>query len=338
MSERDDLIEVDDIGESLCRICREEGFPSKPLLCPCACKGSVAHVHRDCLDTWLRARPNAKDGGPALCELCGSEFEHLVLRDTSLLNTCAAVMGFLLATMLATLWHIYGYAVQPQEPSLFKGEPSAENLIQEASIAVEHIHKMFDLDGDGELSVSELRSLALRTNDPASSTQDMNLDQLIRSSLAKVEQGAAGGATVHGLKQLYAGMGTLTLGVDIQNLLCSRETTASEFDVQSVLKECDTLQPILEECIFIKAHPRMTVTNLAWELFILCLVALLLWTSWKSKGPRMLRVACCRPELPHEAGRPSQVVIKRYSQAAWTMLACSLSGFVAGGALEEILF
>eukprot|EP00854_Cymbomonas_tetramitiformis_P003690 gene3690-4627_t len=139
-------------------------------------------------------------------------------------------MGFLLAILFATLWNVYGYAAQPQEPSLFKGEPSAENLIQEASTAVEHIHKMFDLDGDGELSVSELRSLALRTNDPASSTQNINLDQLIRSSLAKVEHGAAGGATAHGLKQLYAGMGTLTLGVDIQNLLCSPEATAPDLE------------------------------------------------------------------------------------------------------------
>lgn len=59
----------DDDDEDACRICRGHAEPgSAPLLSPCACDGSIAFVHEDCLEEWLR-HTNASS-----CELCGVDF------------------------------------------------------------------------------------------------------------------------------------------------------------------------------------------------------------------------------------------------------------------------
>lgn len=52
---------VEEGGEAECRVCGEvansgEQGPStnsNPLLAPCACRGSVAHIHRSCLRRWV---------------------------------------------------------------------------------------------------------------------------------------------------------------------------------------------------------------------------------------------------------------------------------------------
>jgi len=42
-------------GAIVCRICLDhEDTPSNPLLRPCHCKGSMAYVHRNCLNEWRR--------------------------------------------------------------------------------------------------------------------------------------------------------------------------------------------------------------------------------------------------------------------------------------------
>ncbi|KAK5874662.1 hypothetical protein PBY51_019590 [Eleginops maclovinus] len=50
-----------------CRICHEGG-PSGELLTPCRCSGSLAVVHRACLETWLTASNSSH------CELCQQPF------------------------------------------------------------------------------------------------------------------------------------------------------------------------------------------------------------------------------------------------------------------------
>uniref|UniRef100_A0A3B4GXQ0 E3 ubiquitin-protein ligase MARCH3-like n=1 Tax=Pundamilia nyererei TaxID=303518 RepID=A0A3B4GXQ0_9CICH len=58
--------------EQFCRICHE-GRASGELLSPCECSGSLASVHRSCLEQWL----TASDSGH--CELCHHQFvlEHV---------------------------------------------------------------------------------------------------------------------------------------------------------------------------------------------------------------------------------------------------------------------
>uniref|UniRef100_A0A3Q4M295 E3 ubiquitin-protein ligase MARCH3-like n=1 Tax=Neolamprologus brichardi TaxID=32507 RepID=A0A3Q4M295_NEOBR len=53
--------------DQFCRICHE-GRASGELLSPCECSGSLASVHRSCLEQWL----TASDSGH--CELCHHQF------------------------------------------------------------------------------------------------------------------------------------------------------------------------------------------------------------------------------------------------------------------------
>ncbi|XP_053737501.1 E3 ubiquitin-protein ligase MARCHF3-like [Synchiropus splendidus] len=52
---------------SMCRICHE-GDLHEELLSPCQCLGSLATVHRSCLEHWLSS------SGTSLCELCQHQF------------------------------------------------------------------------------------------------------------------------------------------------------------------------------------------------------------------------------------------------------------------------
>lgn len=51
--------------EKICRICRLNSTKLKEeLISPCSCKGTLAHIHRTCLEKWL------KRSGTTYCELC----------------------------------------------------------------------------------------------------------------------------------------------------------------------------------------------------------------------------------------------------------------------------
>lgn len=51
----------------MCRICHEDGLHEE-LLSPCECLGSLATIHRSCLEHWLSS------SGTSLCELCQHQF------------------------------------------------------------------------------------------------------------------------------------------------------------------------------------------------------------------------------------------------------------------------
>ncbi|CAJ0930900.1 unnamed protein product, partial [Mesorhabditis belari] len=50
---------------SFCRICLSD---DAPLITPCKCRGTIAHVHNDCLLEWVQV------SGSTRCELCHGEF------------------------------------------------------------------------------------------------------------------------------------------------------------------------------------------------------------------------------------------------------------------------
>ena len=54
--------------ESECRVCRDTGTESEPLLSPCKCDGSIKFVHESCLLRWLSVKKIDS------CELCGHRF------------------------------------------------------------------------------------------------------------------------------------------------------------------------------------------------------------------------------------------------------------------------
>ncbi|XP_029002896.1 E3 ubiquitin-protein ligase MARCHF6 [Betta splendens] len=52
----------------ICRVCRSEGSPDKPLYHPCVCTGSIKFIHQECLVQWL------KHSRKEYCELCKHRF------------------------------------------------------------------------------------------------------------------------------------------------------------------------------------------------------------------------------------------------------------------------
>ena len=55
-------------GGDICRVCRCEGTPERPLFHPCICTGSIKFIHQDCLLQWLRYSKKE------FCELCSHRF------------------------------------------------------------------------------------------------------------------------------------------------------------------------------------------------------------------------------------------------------------------------
>ena len=55
-----------------CRICGETASSrSNPLISPCACRGTIAKVHVQCLQRWIESRP---DQHSLQCETCGVSY------------------------------------------------------------------------------------------------------------------------------------------------------------------------------------------------------------------------------------------------------------------------
>lgn len=52
----------------ICRVCRSEGLPDRPLFHPCICTGSIKWIHQECLMQWMRY--SRKE----YCELCSHRF------------------------------------------------------------------------------------------------------------------------------------------------------------------------------------------------------------------------------------------------------------------------
>lgn len=62
------MMENDGGGADICRVCRSEGLPDRPLFHPCICTGSIKWIHQECLVQWMRY--SRKE----YCELCGHRF------------------------------------------------------------------------------------------------------------------------------------------------------------------------------------------------------------------------------------------------------------------------
>ncbi|KAH8262050.1 hypothetical protein KR038_011588 [Drosophila bunnanda] len=60
---------MDDLSQGdICRVCRCEAQPDRPLFYPCICTGSIKYIHQDCLMQWMRYSHKE------YCELCGYRF------------------------------------------------------------------------------------------------------------------------------------------------------------------------------------------------------------------------------------------------------------------------
>lgn len=99
-------------GADICRVCRSEGLPDRPLFHPCICTGSIKWIHQECLVQWMRY--SRKE----YCELCGHRFSftpiyspdmprRLPLRDVAgglLSSVATAVKYWVHYTVVALAW------------------------------------------------------------------------------------------------------------------------------------------------------------------------------------------------------------------------------------------
>ncbi|OXU26304.1 hypothetical protein TSAR_001258 [Trichomalopsis sarcophagae] len=102
----------DMLSADICRVCRSEGLPDRPLFHPCICTGSIKWIHQECLVQWMRY--SRKE----YCELCGYRFSftpiyspdmprRLPLRDVIgglFSSVVTAVKYWLHYTLVAIAW------------------------------------------------------------------------------------------------------------------------------------------------------------------------------------------------------------------------------------------
>ncbi|XP_065571849.1 E3 ubiquitin-protein ligase MARCHF6-like [Artemia franciscana] len=61
----------DEQQADICRVCRSDGTPERPLFHPCLCTGSIKYIHQECLVQWLRYSKKE------FCELCNHQFSFI---------------------------------------------------------------------------------------------------------------------------------------------------------------------------------------------------------------------------------------------------------------------
>jgi len=102
----------DDGSADICRVCRLDGSPDRPLFHPCVCTGSIRYVHQECLVQWL------KYSKKEFCELCKHRYsftpiyapdmpKRLALADiiSGLLRSVATAVKFWIHyTVVAFMW------------------------------------------------------------------------------------------------------------------------------------------------------------------------------------------------------------------------------------------
>jgi hypothetical protein len=75
-------------GDRSCRVCWGGDEDGNPLIQPCQCRGSLAFIHRRCLQQWRQVcRENGRRRKAALCDICGAP---LVLPGSRLAALAAA--------------------------------------------------------------------------------------------------------------------------------------------------------------------------------------------------------------------------------------------------------
>jgi len=101
-----------------CRICYEVEGPGNPLLSPCICAGTMAHIHSQCLLKWTRMKPDSPD----VCELCKTIYVAPWKRRVAVLEDVTLPLGILLFHPIMLLWgwmNCHGW-ILVQEWALFR--------------------------------------------------------------------------------------------------------------------------------------------------------------------------------------------------------------------------
>lgn len=91
-----------------CRICRDEGNDLNDFISPCSCKGSVEHVHKECLNQWLSVNRNTEKY--LKCQECNAEYKRsepagqkLAIDQRTGLYSLTLISGISIITLLLLL-------------------------------------------------------------------------------------------------------------------------------------------------------------------------------------------------------------------------------------------
>ena len=101
-----------DEEEPNCRICYGPGTPRNVLIVPCACRGSIEHVHADCLKIWLATTEAGGVSARRMCPLCRSAYQIrrgapvASWRNFTRLGSAVAEFGHVLLGAYSTLFVI----------------------------------------------------------------------------------------------------------------------------------------------------------------------------------------------------------------------------------------
>ncbi|KAF7278664.1 hypothetical protein GWI33_008114 [Rhynchophorus ferrugineus] len=91
----------------ICRVCRSEGGPERPLFHPCICTGSIKWIHQECLVQWMRY--SRKE----YCELCGHKFSFTPIYSPDMPGTLPVkdLASGLLSSMATAIKYWFHYSL-----------------------------------------------------------------------------------------------------------------------------------------------------------------------------------------------------------------------------------
>lgn len=123
--------------EPFCRICHGAAVPDNPLLSPCRCRGTMAHVHGGCLAAWKRA------SGRARCDVCGALWGETERRGQAPREPRQPPTWSLAALALASSLAMYGLAALAAAAEERQQRAYRQHMRQQQQQAVRRGLRMF---------------------------------------------------------------------------------------------------------------------------------------------------------------------------------------------------
>lgn len=149
---------VEDLQDCHCRVCLLDGSTDEdPLIRPCACKGSIEHVHLGCLRHWVRGRLNLREHGPQgayvyrplLCELCKSPYPtHVTIggKNELLVEVPKTEAPFIVLESMAHESHNF-HVVSLAESKKLKFGRGHESDVRIPDVSISRCHATIRYDG-----------------------------------------------------------------------------------------------------------------------------------------------------------------------------------------------
>eukprot|EP00923_Selenidium_pygospionis_P007990 GHVN01013545.1.p1 GENE.GHVN01013545.1~~GHVN01013545.1.p1 ORF type:complete len:723 (+),score=105.88 GHVN01013545.1:1947-4115(+) len=129
------------LGGPACRICLcEGGEANNPMVSPCKCKGSMRHVHLQCLRTWMAGRLNIRNDGSTVgffwrnleCELCKAPYPTFITIEEPEIGSDGNPIGNYRALPAVPVQQLSSDAVAPARARSMSARLTASHLTNTA--------------------------------------------------------------------------------------------------------------------------------------------------------------------------------------------------------------